>query len=1048
MAACESCGRENPSDARYCNGCGELLTVASARGGVRKTVTILFCDLVGSTEMGDRLDPEVLRATMTRFFGVAAPLIERYGGTVEKFIGDAVVAVFGAPVAHEDDAFRAVRAAHELRRELGTLEGVRVRIGVATGEAMTGVGQTLGSGDVFNLASRLQTAADPGEVLLADATHRRVSGAVLAEALMPLTLKGKTDGVQAWRLVAVRGRADAIPRRFDVPLVGRQSELLVMRAEYERCVGERRCRVVTVLGEAGVGKSRLVAELTASISDADCLVGHCLAYGQGITLWPVAEMVRAAAEILESDDRNAAAGKIASVVEGPQARRAADRVAEALGFTEAGGGEEFDWAVRRVFECRAAVRPQLLVFEDVHWAEPALLDLIEYLARWSRTAPMLMVCLARPEFLDQRQGWSTDPCDGRTVWLERLTDDDCHRLVREVAPTLEAEACERVVERAEGNPLFAEQMAAMLVGDPDSDEIPASVGALLQARIDHLDSDMRVVAAAAAVEGRVFHRSAVAELVPDHARGRVGEHLLGLMRSKVIRPAAGLFGGEDAYQFSHTLVRDAAYDALPKQTRSDLHERFAAWLETRAGSRVGEYEEIVGYHLEQAYKYRTELGPVDERAREVARQAALHLLSSAERAQSRGNIEAAQGLLERCLKISTATEHARTLVLLAETVAALGQYSVALPLAIEAGDAAAELEDTRLALRAQLTRIVARTHTDLTYTNTQAQHEVEQLLAKFEAHGDRQGRNRTLVELGRLAWYDGQVGRTFKISQRMCEHASQMSPRDRTSIALGLFSGAYEGSMSLDERFVALAQARAVLGEGALGEAVISTFMSAILGLGGRFDEARRCATRAWQAWVELGNPVRRTMSFEIIGNMERLAGNFYDAARLFRQGLGILMESKETLFSASAAVNLADALCDLGRFDQAVTLVESTNNLAAAAKQDVWLEGSLRMIHARVLSNRGEHSAALKAADAAVAIREGAEYSDWHGDCHEVRGLVLAAAGRVDDARTAYEMALGSYTRGQVQPAVERIRTRISALSVEVPSAVGDPASGIPRSE
>ena len=535
---------------------------------MRKTVTILFCDVVGSTEMGEQLDAEVLRATMARYFDVAGPLIERYGGTVDKFIGDAVMAVFGVPRAHEDDAERAVRAAHELRRELDGVMGVRVRIGVATGQAMTGAGQTLGSGDVFNLASRLQAVASAGEVLIADVTRARIGEAVVLEAVPPLTLKGKAERVQAWRLLHVRNDANAVTDRPTSTLVGRASELRLLREDYERCVADQRCRVVTVLGEAGVGKSRLAAEFTASLdAHADGLVGHCPAYGEGIALWPVAEIVRTAAGIFESDDRNAAAVKIARMTEGTQSRLAADRVAAALGFTETAGGEEFDWAVRRVFEGRAAVRPQVLVFEDVHWAKPALLDLVEYLARWSRTAPILIVCLGRPEFLEMRPGWGGDVDGAHTMWLDGLRDGDCLRLVEDIAPALSNVVRERIVYQAEGNPLFAEQIAAMLIGDPQSNEIPASVGALLQARIDHLDAEKGVIAGGAAVEGRVFHRSAVADLIPEHVRRHLGEHLLGLMRSRVILPAEGRFVGEDAYQFSHALVRDAAYDALPKRTR-------------------------------------------------------------------------------------------------------------------------------------------------------------------------------------------------------------------------------------------------------------------------------------------------------------------------------------------------------------------------------------------------------------------------------------------------------------------------------------------------
>ena len=466
MAACPSCGAAHPERARFCAECGAALAAPLARE-VRKVVTVLFADVTGSTALGERLDPEAVRKVMGRYFETARAVIERHGGTVEKFIGDAVMAVFGIPAVHEDDAVRAVRAAHELSRALRTLDEELVssgvvlgaRIGVETGEVVAGVGRpetTLATGDAVNVAARLEQAAGPGEVLLGAGTLDLVRDAVVVESLEPLSLKGKTRPVPAFRLISVSAEVVGRARRGDTPMVGRERELAVIRDAFQRVVVDRTAQLFTLFGSAGVGKSRLVREFVASAgSEATVLVGRCLSYGEGITYWPVAEIVRAGAEIGDDDDAEVARARLDRVLgDAPDARLVARRIAQVVGL-EAGAASQDDIfsAVRRWLESLANDRPLIVVLEDVHWAEPTLLDLIDDIVERSRGAAILIVACARPDLVERRPAWDRRP-DGSSLVLEGLSAEASDRLIAALLPGAELSDSlrTRVEEVAEGNP--------------------------------------------------------------------------------------------------------------------------------------------------------------------------------------------------------------------------------------------------------------------------------------------------------------------------------------------------------------------------------------------------------------------------------------------------------------------------------------------------------------------------------------------------------------------------------------------------------------------
>ncbi|MDQ3823092.1 MAG: AAA family ATPase, partial [Actinomycetota bacterium] len=595
---------------------------------VRKTVTVLFCDVVTSTELGGRLDPESWRQVMSRYFSEMEGVILRHGGTTEKFIGDAIMAVFGVPVVHEDDALRAVRAAWEMRErleelndELQATRGVRLeaRIGVNTGEVVAGdptTGSTFVTGETVNLAKRLEQAAGPGMVLIGATTYPLVRNAVRAARVEAFAVKGVLEPVTPFELEHVEPEAAGLARRLDTPLVGRVGELARLRAVFDAAIEERSCHLCTVLGAPGIGKSRLAAEALALVGpDATAVSGRCLPYGDGITFWPLREIVQGLdldAVLAEADDADGIAARIRGAVGTEEA---------------AGSAEETFWAVRRLFEVLARPHPLVVRFEDIHWAEPTFLDLIEYLAGWLRGAPVVLLCLARPELLEVRPSWATPRPNTTIVSLDPLSERESDELLGNLVgdTALARPARSRIAAAAEGNPLFVEQMLAMVSEQPEIDPqlaVPPSIQALLSERLDRLADAERAVIERASVVGREFPRGAVRELAPPELRDDVGTHLLSLVRKGLVQPDASRYAQQDGFRFRHSLIRDAAYERIPKAVRADLHGRFADWMERHTSDRAAELEEIRGYHLEQAYRCRAEVVGVDSDTQALAVRAA------------------------------------------------------------------------------------------------------------------------------------------------------------------------------------------------------------------------------------------------------------------------------------------------------------------------------------------------------------------------------------------------------------------------------------------
>lgn len=1017
----------------------------------RKIVTIVFTDVVGSTALGEGLDPEVLRRVMATYFERMRAVLERHGGTVEKYIGDAIMAVFGIPEIHEDDALRAVRATQDMRTELKALNRelqarhrvrIEARTGVNTGEVLVEEGRWDAplTADAANTAARLEQAARPGEILLGEATLGLVKDAVTVELIGPLQLKGKAEPLPAWRLVDVAPEAPGVARRLDSPIVGREAELDVLRRRFDQVVAERTCRLVTILGAPGMGKSRLAAEFTGWLAGrARVLAGRCLAYGEGITYWPMAEVVREAAGIADDDPPERATARIAALVADPDdSATVAARLASVVGLTEeAAPAQEAFWALRRLLEALAAREPVAVVFDDVHWGEPTFLDLVEYLAGWTTGVPVLLLCLARPELTEARSAWGSAVGGAESIRLEPLTDEESEELIENLldrAP-LEQEARARIRATAEGNPLFVEEILRMLVdqgllqrddgrwiagGDLSSIAIPPTIGALLVSRLERLSSEERAVIQRASVVGKVFWWGAVAELSPPEERTAVGGHLQALVRRELVRPDRSRFAGEDAFRFGHILIRDAAYVGTTKEARADLHERFADWLERRAADRPAEFEEVVGYHLEQAHRYRWELGLFDERGRGLARHAAERLGSAGRRAFDRYDIPAAVSLLSRATALLEEGDQHRLelLVPLAEALGEAGRVEEA-SAAIDESLAGAEARgDERLSAVARLGRWFAiRGEYDVEETVRAGRTGVE----VFERHGDRRGLSRAWAVIARGDWHAGRAARAERDVEEALRHARETGDRRQEAECL-LWLGAIlaQGPRPIDE---AAGRAETILAE-TRGHRTIEAYMCHALAhlraWQGRLDEARDFGRRYSAILRENGQMASWAESLEGLADVERVAGNNVEAARLLREGQRNL--DAMSLEDRTLLPFLANALYVEGHLGEA----ESTAERARQAEHPLWGTVGTSVL-AKVRARQGRMEEAEQLARHAVATFESADFLVFRGRTLLDLAEVLHLLGRGDEAVSYVRRAAETFEQKGATLLAEQSRSRIA---------------------
>jgi len=964
----------------------------------RKTVSVLFCDLTGSTALGERLDPEPLRELMGRWYEEMRIAVERHGGTVEKFVGDAVMAVFGLPRAHEDDALRAVRAALDMQRAVERLNAslaerqvpeLRIRVGINTGEVVTGDDvATLATGDAVNTAKRLEEAASAGEILIGAVTERLVRHASRLAPLAPVDAKGKSAPVEAWRVLEAIAGADPFARRWDTPLVGRTGELALLRDELSASVEARECRLVTVIGAAGVGKTRLVSELIAEVEGhARVAAGRCLPYGDGITYWPLTELIR----------RLGGEQAVADALEG---EADAELVTERLAVLAGNGAappEELFWAVRRLFEVLTRERPLLVLFEDVHWAEPTLLDMVEHISRWSRDAPILLLCVARPELLEERPRW-----EGEHVRLEPLSSGEASQLLDalDARGILLPELRARVADTAQGNPLYTEQLVAMLAEEARAVaglvELPPTIQALLAARLDRLDPFDRSVLERAAVVGKEFWPGAVAALGSgDEA---LGPTLLGLVRSELVEPAVSSIPGEDGFRFRHALIRDAAYAGIPMRTRADLHERFAGWLELHERR-----DEIVGYHLEQAYRYRQELDALDDHTRSLGERAGELLTASGRRALARDDVPAAVNLLERGAALLPETGGSRGYALLELAIALMKASAFqAAEGALEEALATARAEaDRRLELRTLIEREFFRIFTNADAPAEEITRIAEEAIPALEALGDDSGVAKAWHLLSEPPVTACRWGERAAALEHSLEHARRAGDdREAARAAAALMQAIQLGPTPVH---AAIDRARVFLRESEDDRMLTASILSSLavlLAMRGEFEDARAQWARAQAFWDAVGMAYHRALRAIDASTIELLAGDAEAAERELRTGYDMLAEIGDIHVRPTLAAYLAAVLVEAGNLVDAEAMASYAES--HSLEDDIVTQVMWRVARAQIQAHGDEAAEADRLAREAVELAEPTDFLDLQATALLALARVLQAAGSPDAAGVA----------------------------------------------
>ena len=1024
MVVCPSCGGENPDGFRHCGHCGDsLVAVVEHR---RTLATLLFCDLSGSTALGESIDPEATRGLMLSYFAEMRGILEHHGGTVEKFVGDAVLAVFGVPEAHEDDALRACRAALEMRERLATLNqrfeqsyGTRIalRIGINSGEVVAGdptSRETFVTGDAVNVAARLEQAAGENGILLGESTMRLLRGAVRVEGMEPLTAKGKSEPVPAHRLVSIEA-TEAVGAWSQMPFTGREQQLELLETEFEGVLEQNSCRLVTVLGEPGVGKSRLAAELTARIEGRATVVSSgCLSYGKGITYWPIIGVIHAllgeAAGGSEADVLAALEARLAHV---PDGSVVAAKVALLLGAAEGTAtAAETAWAIRRFLTAQAESRPLAVVVDDVHWAEDVLLGILAELPA-TVPAPLFVLCLARPELVEGRPDWTVG------VRLDPLEQNDVHALIEGLVGEAAAPVRERLTAASGGNPLFLEELVGVLVsegvlrrdqtgsvlaGDLENVVLPPTLHALLAARLDTLDPFARAVLERGAIEGEVFHRAAVAELSSPDQRPGIPDALEALVSADFVRRVGPSRAG--AYAFKHILVRDAAYAGISKRRRAELHELFAGWLERLLGERPRGFEEILGYHLEQSYLNRTSLGPPDEDARTVADRAADWLDSGGTRAQARGDSAASAALFARAHELASQPER-RAAIALRRGVAAREAVSLTASREILADVLARAHAGDWPALEAAAAVELGMLSV---FTSTGTTEEIravgEHAYATFDSLGDDAGRASALALLAWERWRLLRCGEAESFFERALAPAERAGEARLVGMLLvGLARAAAFGPRPAAD---ALKRCQSLLERahsiGPMAVANIAMMRALPEAQRGNLDTARRLVEGAKAAMREFEtNAWMRFTHYPAW--LALLAG---DAALAERELRGVdddLERAGEHAFASTVCALRARAQVELGRFEEAER--ESGRALELAEPDDAATQAYAHAARARAFAGALRLDEALEEAALAVSALSGADVPDIVGDVSFDLALVQHAAGASAEATATARRAL-----------------------------------------
>ncbi len=887
----------------------------------RKLATVLFVDLVDSTGLVSGADPEVARGRVTGFLDHVSTCVEAHGGTVGRYAGDAIMAAFGIPQAHEDDAVRAVRAALAIVGEVGEL-GLQARIGIEAGEIVSDESDlTLATGEAINVAVRLQQTAEPGEVLMGPGAHRLTLGAVEAEDLGPRELKGLEQPV--WVRCAVSAGELSQQERAGVPLIGRGEELELLENTFARVSRDRRAHLFTLYGEPGVGKSRLAREFLAGLEGATILSGRALPYGEGVTYWPVAEMVKVAAGISDDDPVKEAMGKLRACCED---EAVADLLALAAGVLEAVEGDrsrqELQWAVREWAEQLGDVQPLVLVFEDIHWAEEPLLELIEHLATWVKEAPLLIVCLARPELLDIHPAWGGGRVRATSIELEPLGPAQTEQMIRSLLDEIPEVELAGLIEKTGGNPLFVEETTRMLAEQDGSavvEGIPDTVQALIAARIDRLPPGEKALLQRAAVIGRTFWMGAVDHISPDLDDLEPALESLEV-KDFLVRESRSSITGESAYKFKHVLIREVAYGGLSKSDRAEHHLRFAAWLRERVGD---ELLEIRAYHLDHAAALLQELK--GETPAELAWEAAAALEEAGRRAMAQEANRAARRFLLRALELEPTLERRYQA---ARAAWRITDYPV---VAREMDDVRAEAEaagETAIQGRALIALAEAAVVREADLPRAEAL--VEQALEVLE-DDDKVARFDALSVRGTISWSRGDLATEEKVMEEALELARELGRKDLESDAADTLASVYIGRLEFD-RAKELAEQALELAEESGGKAALGRafrYLGQLHLHRGELDEAEAALERARGDLAEAGAAWALGRTLNYLAWIAWRKGDPDRAEQIFRESIRVLVSLEDRATLCETQRSLAQLLAERGRLAEA-------ERLALEARQTV----------------------------------------------------------------------------------------------------------------
>jgi len=970
------------------DGAGPTVSTQGETAQVRKTVTVMM--VRRSAHRG--ADPEALSRQEDAYRADLVRTVERHGGTVASSLGNEVMAVFGVPHAHEDDALRAVSAAFEIRdgpRGDGVPSGPNPRIGIVTGEVLaSGSGARALSvvGDPVTAAGELENVAAAGEILLGPETERLVRPIAVGETI-------GTRAGRAWRVTELRGQRPAVGS-LTAPLVGRQRELDSLRAAFRRVARERTPHLFTILGVAGLGKSRLAQEFATDVEPAaTVVVGRCVPYGEGITFWSLREI----------------ANQLTSA--GTEANSLLDAIGDSGTAAER---EEIFWATRNLFVAAASHRPLVVFFEDVHWAEPTLLDLIEYLAETTRGVPILLVCIARPELLEQRPTWNRERPVASSLRLEPLPDADCEILIGNLVGGLAQETTARVLETAEGNPLFIEQLVAMLgEGGPVGERpIPPTIDALLSARLDRLGPGERAVISRAAVIGKEFSADAALGLLPEEARVFGSGHLEALVRKELIGP--GSPAPAVSFRFRHILIQQAAYRATPKALRAELHERIAEWIADPDRGEAAEPAEVVGYHFEQAFRYRAQLGPVGRRELDLARRAAQHLAAAGRQAFKRGDMPATVNLLRRAAGLPSLGGGVGTSALpeLGYALFEIGEVDEASAVLVAARDRAREDGDRRVEWLVTITRPRIEMYKD------PAGNDIDALLVETEAAidaltdlDDDAGLARGHMVLSDLLWSQGRLQETSAAATRAAEYARLAGNRREVGWALGQNAlCAIHGPMPVPDGLGWLERLLIGEPENRTLDANLAGFVALLEAMDGRFDEARRHLLDSRALARDLGLIWQAGVQELLSAYVELLAGNPVAAERDIVEAENVFRSIGEGWFLSTAVVDLPRAVYEQGRYEDAHALLAAIDEHPAPTDREWQVKRT--GVPARLLARSGRFDEAEALARQGVALAADSEFVVLHADVLLDLAEVLSLAGRHDESEIATAEAVSLYER------------------------------------